>query len=458
MEPDRIEVGKKLKRFFVGGARSATAPDVFHKISLVAFLAWIGLGADGISSACYGPGEAFAALHGHYFLAIILAAMTALTVFVISASYMQIIELFPTGGGGYLVASKLLSPTAGAVSGCALVVDYVLTIIVSIAGGADALFSFLPTAWQPYKLTTEVVVLVLLILLNLRGVKESVLPIVPIFMLFLVTHVIAIGAAFVLHLGDIPAIVRGTGADLHSSIGQLGFFGVAVSQVSFINGVARTTSINSLIILATIPINTLIFSILLKKERFSFLKFFAVLVGFFGVFFIVGLKGLSLSGNTVGNLLVLLSSASYSLYLVLSKTALKKHEPFKLLTFVFLFGFLEVLPFSIFNVFAITANPVHIRFWWAPMVVVIVGTLLPNMLTIIALKNVKASVVGVFSYLEPLFGVILSIIILGERLKPNNIIAAALILAGVTIASGEERIVKKLKSVIATRKAAYKQL
>jgi len=222
--------------------------------------------------------------------------------------------------------------------------------------------------------------------------------------------------------------------------------------------VARTTSINSLIILATIPINTIIFSILLKKERFSFLKFFAVLLGFFGVFFIVGLNGITLSGNTVGNILILLSSASYSLYLVLSKIALKSHEPFKLLTFVFLFGFLEVLPFSIFKVFDITANPVHIRFWWAPMVVVIVGTLLPNMLTIIALKNVKASVVGVFSYLEPLFGVILSIIILGERLKPNNIIAAALILVGVTIASGEERIAKKLKSIIAARKSACEQL
>jgi len=250
---------------------------------------------------------------------------------------------------------------------------------------------------------------------------------------------------------------RTPGKDL-LKFAALGFFGVAVSQVSFINGVARTTSINSLIILATIPINTIIFSILLKKERFSFLKFFAVLLGFFGVFFIVGLNGITLSGNTVGNILILLSSASYSLYLVLSKIALKSHEPFKLLTFVFLFGFLEVLPFSIFKVFTITENPVHIRFWWAPMVVVIVGTLLPNMLTIIALKNVKASVVGVFSYLEPLFGVILSIIILGERLKPNNIIAAALILVGVTIASGEERIAKKLKSIIATRKSAYEQL
>ena len=68
----------------------------------------------------------------------------AVTVFVISASYSQIIELFPTGGGGYLVATKLLGAKAGLVSGAALVVDYMLTITISIAASADALFSFLP--------------------------------------------------------------------------------------------------------------------------------------------------------------------------------------------------------------------------------------------------------------------------------------------------------------------------
>ena len=73
--------------------------------------------------------------------------MMALTVFVISASYSQTIDLFPTGGGGYLVATKLLGPYPGLVSGCALVVDYVLTISISIASGADAIFSFLPAHW-----------------------------------------------------------------------------------------------------------------------------------------------------------------------------------------------------------------------------------------------------------------------------------------------------------------------
>ncbi|MCK7515092.1 MAG: hypothetical protein MZV70_71160 [Desulfobacterales bacterium] len=70
--------------------------------------------------------------------------MTAVTVVTISASYSQIIELFPTGGGGYVVATKLLGPVFGLVSGCALVVDYMLTISISISSGVEAVLSFLP--------------------------------------------------------------------------------------------------------------------------------------------------------------------------------------------------------------------------------------------------------------------------------------------------------------------------
>src|SRR6267378_2429253 len=87
-------------------------------------------------------------------LALFLVIATALTVFIISTSYSQIIELFPTGGGGYLVATKLLGPLPGVISGCALVFDYVLTIAISIASGADAIFSFLPPAAHAWKLVT----------------------------------------------------------------------------------------------------------------------------------------------------------------------------------------------------------------------------------------------------------------------------------------------------------------
>ena len=144
---------KKLGRLLMGDSKDPLASDIFHQMSLVAFLAWVGLGADGLSSSAYGPEEAFRALgSGHHHLALYLALATAFTVFIISASYNQIIELFPAGGGGYVVASKLLGRNAGLVSGAALVVDYILTVSISIAAGADAVFSNLPADWLKYKL------------------------------------------------------------------------------------------------------------------------------------------------------------------------------------------------------------------------------------------------------------------------------------------------------------------
>src|SRR3989344_6040909 len=138
---------KKIRTTFIGEAKNPQDRSVFHRLSLIAFFAWVGLGADGLSSSCYGPEQAFLALQQYPSLSIFVALATAVTVFVISASYMQIIELFPSGGGGYLVASKLISPSVGMVAGCALLIDYVLTIAISIASGADALFSFLPLEW-----------------------------------------------------------------------------------------------------------------------------------------------------------------------------------------------------------------------------------------------------------------------------------------------------------------------
>lgn len=219
---------ERLKRVLLGKALNPTEPGVFHRLALVAFLAWIGLGTDGISSSAYGPAEAFIALGKHHYLAIFLALMTAVTVFVISASYMQIIELFPSGGGGYLVASKLLSPSIGMVSGCALLVDYVLTIVVSVASGADAVFSFLPPAFLPYKLFAAFCVLLILIFMNMRGVKESVVPIVPIFLLFIVTHAIIIVFGIATNASEVPFVLHETARDLNSSVSQLGIFGVAL--------------------------------------------------------------------------------------------------------------------------------------------------------------------------------------------------------------------------------------
>ena len=202
-----------LRRILLGRKRELD-PSVFHRVSLIALLAWVGLGADGLSSSAYGPEEAFKTLGPHTYLAIALALATAFTVLVISYAYSRIIEQFPLGGGGYVVASRLLGQRAGVVSGCALVVDYVLTISISIAAAGDAIFSFLPPAWStattlgvlPVKLLVEFAAIGFLILLNLRGVKESVIALAPLFLTFLVSHAILIGGVIVGRLGDIPAV------------------------------------------------------------------------------------------------------------------------------------------------------------------------------------------------------------------------------------------------------------
>ena len=217
----------RFRRILLGKPRDVTDPGVFHRLSLVAFLAWVGLGADGLSSSAYGPDEAFRALGSHHALAIVLVAMTAVTIAVISTAYSNLIEHFPGGGGGYLVATKLLGEKAGVVSGCALLVDYVLTITVSVASGCDQIWNLLPADLGRYKLGAEILVLLLLVALNLRGVKESVTLLVPIFLVFGVSHVLAISYVFASHAGTLPAVFSGAARDLAETRSTMGFWPLA---------------------------------------------------------------------------------------------------------------------------------------------------------------------------------------------------------------------------------------
>lgn len=241
-ESETPSLPTKVKTLLIGRPRDLSDKRIFQHVSLIAFLAWVGLGADGLSSSCYGPSEAFhhlahTATGGHTYLAIFLSLATIVTVFVISACYSHIIEEFPSGGGGYLVASKLLGRPAGVLSGSALLVDYVLTVTVSIAAAGDALFGLLPGDWQPWKIWAEAAAIVLLVVLNLRGVKESVTFLLPIFLVFLATHAILVGGAFFLHLGAAGEVARNILDSVQTNVarpevGWIGLFSVFIYAYS----------------------------------------------------------------------------------------------------------------------------------------------------------------------------------------------------------------------------------
>ncbi len=223
-----ISLRTRVRSILIGPPRDLRDRSVYEHISLIAFLAWVGLGADGLSSSSYGPEEAFRALGDHTYLAVGLALLTAITVFVISTAYNYVIELFPHGGGGYFVATKLLGNRVGAVSGAALVVDYVLTITISIAAAGDALFSLFPVEYQAWKLPVEVLLIVVLLLLNLRGVRESVLALTPIFLVFLVTHIVLIVGATMMHASVAAETAREVQTGFNNGLATLGAGGLAL--------------------------------------------------------------------------------------------------------------------------------------------------------------------------------------------------------------------------------------
>lgn len=225
---DEGSFAEKIKRKLIGKPRNIKDPTLFHKLALIPLLAWIGLGADGLSSSSYGPEEAFKTLGSHTYLALGLGLATALTVLIISSAYSRIIEYFPHGGGGYIVATHTLGEKAGVVSGSALLVDYVLTITVSIVSCGDALFSFFPVAWHSFKTPFEVCAIIFLVMLNLRGVKESIAALTPIFIVFVLTHILLIGYGILSHIPQVGAVSQRIRGDFKTGLATLGAGGMAL--------------------------------------------------------------------------------------------------------------------------------------------------------------------------------------------------------------------------------------
>jgi len=219
---------ERARAWVFGAPRNLFDPSVFHKLSLIPVLAWVGLGGDGLSSSAYGPAEAFGVVLSHPYLAIGLGLATAFTVFVISYAYSRIIEHFPHGGGGYVVATHMLGKKFGVVSGCALLVDYMLTITVSVVACADALFSFLPYGWQGLKGTMVCILIIILILLNIRGVKESVQILAPIFLTFVLTHILLIGYGIYGRIGAVGALAVESGENFARDLSTLGIMGLGL--------------------------------------------------------------------------------------------------------------------------------------------------------------------------------------------------------------------------------------
>lgn len=236
----------KLRDMVIGAPRDPMNPETRRHIALIAFFAWVGLGADGLSSANYGPEEAYLALGTHTQLGLYLAAMTVITVFIISLAYNQVIELFPNGGGGYKVATQLIGPRAGLIAGSALIVDYVLTIAISVASGADAVFSMLPLSWHSWKVPFAALLIMILLTLNLRGIKEAIRILLPIFVGFVVVHAALISYGIYAHVDRLPQLIPATLGETTAMAKEAGWtFVVATLMFAYSHGGGTYTGLEA---------------------------------------------------------------------------------------------------------------------------------------------------------------------------------------------------------------------
>lgn len=168
--------------------------------------AWVAVGACGLASVAFGPEAAFLALGGANHLLLFLGLLTALCILLVSLTYFRVSELFPTGGGGYAMATQLLGPYVGVVAGAALLVDYVLMVAMGISASSHLLFSFLPTEYYEYRTWFALILMGALMLFHLQGRQLVLKPFKWLFTAFLLAHLGFILVALSDHFQDIGDI------------------------------------------------------------------------------------------------------------------------------------------------------------------------------------------------------------------------------------------------------------
>ncbi|PEB51629.1 amino acid permease [Bacillus pseudomycoides] len=204
-----------FKRFLIGRPLKSTAlgEQKLNKLKALAILS-----SDALSSVAYGTEQilivlaAFGAIAFWYSIPIAVGVLILLTALILS--YRQIIYSYPHGGGAYVVSKKNLGTNAGLIAGGSLLVDYILTVAVSVSAGTDAITSAFPTL-HPYTVPIAVILVMFITILNLRGVTESAS------ILAYPVYLFAFALVILIIVGIVKITTGQAPANLHTPIGTV---------------------------------------------------------------------------------------------------------------------------------------------------------------------------------------------------------------------------------------------
>lgn len=210
--------------------------------------------------------------------------------------------------------------------------------------------------------------------------------------------------------------------------------GVTFNQLLFVKGLSLTTAINATLLGTTIPVFTLLVSILFGYERLSLRKAAGILLACLGALYLIDPLRADFSRQTVlGNLLIVFNALSYGAYIALSKDILKRYGVLDFITWVFIFGALATIPLGVVSLSSVPLQSVGFGVWLTVIYITLVPTVGAYYANAWALARVSPGTVAVYIYLQPLIAFALAPLILGESWNSRTWIASILIFAGVAI-------------------------
>lgn len=220
-----------------------------------------------------------------------------------------------------------------------------------------------------------------------------------------------------------------------------GLLGITLNQLFFVKGLSLTKATNASLVSVTIPIFTVLAGVVLGTESLRGRKAAGILLSALGVVFLIDPRSASFSAETtLGDLLVVLNSLCYGIYVATSKDVVTRNGAMRSITWIFLFSALICVPMGAYSLSTIDIGAVEPVTWLLVVHIAIAATAMPYFLNAWALAKVDPSTVAVFVYLQPVIGFLTAVALLGERIGINFIIAAVFIFAGVFLVTRKSRL------------------
>ena len=215
-------------------------------------------------------------------------------------------------------------------------------------------------------------------------------------------------------------------------------FGMGLNMITALNGLYNSTPINSSIITTLAPIFIFLISVILLKEKISKRKYAGVFIGFIGTLTLILLNEKSLENApniNLGNFYLFINSISYALYFVLVKPLTEKYNMITIMKWLFLFSIFINMPFGLLEFMQVEWVEIDNTSLIKIFYVVFCTTFLVYLLNLYALKNLKATTVGMFIYLQPVIGILFAIYRGADKLTIPDISSVLLVFAGVYLVS-----------------------